>query len=370
MIFRIVNLIIARLLPGYRLQNAAAPVVAVADSPPSESWSLFLLRGIASFCWTAMSRVFTSNFQSIVGNFCLRVVVVQLQRLGEQRHAIPPAIEAPRDSDLDAVEQAPPARTTSPKKASSSWSYMRGVALAMGELCQDGQYGGDRIPLSAILDFMRQNQNAFVPLGPYVERDVPKRLIELVNDGIIFYDPLQEYVIVLEATRQKYDLRRQELLAQGVDPANLSVYGAKFTRGLFKNERVTNAGVTSYKERFLRTQGRMENRSGAALTRHESLVSIADAICPARLMSEVEVAEPEGGTRVGAIVRRGHSIVTDIARIITSNPPDSNQEGTTPQGSELRRGLSILPEMTGIVHERDSLENKQDRLRTILETSD
>lgn len=370
MIFRIVNLIIARLLPGYRLQNTAAPVVAVADSPPSESWSLFLLRGIASFCWTAMSRVFTSNFQSIVGNFCQRVVVVQLQRLGEQRHAIPPAIEAPRDSDLDAVEQAPPARTTSPKKAPSSWSYMRGVALALGELCQDGQYGGDRIPLSAILDFMRQNQNAFVPLGPYVERDVPKRLIELVNDGIIFYDPLQEYVIVLEATRQKYDLRRQELLAQGVDPANLSVYGAKFTRGLFKNERVTNAGVTSYKERFLRTQGRMENRSGAALTRHESLVSIADAICPARLMSEVEVAEPEGGTRVGAIVRRGHSIVTDIARIITSNPPDSNQEGTTPQGSELRRGLSILPEMTGIVHERDSLENKQDRLRTILETSD
>jgi hypothetical protein len=52
----------------------------------------------------------------------------------------------------------------------------------------------------------------------------------------------------------------------------------------------------------------MENRSGAALTRHESLVSIADAICPARLMSEVEVAEPEGGTRVGAIVRRGHSV--------------------------------------------------------------
>ncbi|KAN0126065.1 hypothetical protein V8E53_015404 [Lactarius tabidus] len=242
MIFRIASLIVARLLPGYRLQNALAPVVAVADSPPSESWSLFFLRGIASFCWTVLLRVLVSNFQSIADHIYQRVVVVQLQRLGENWRARPPAIEAPRDSDLVTVEQAPPA-TTSPKKASISWSYMRGVALALAELCQDGHYGGDRIPLSAILDIMRQHQSAFVPLGPYVERDVPKRLIELVNDGIIFYDPLQEYVIVLEATRQKFDLRRQELLANGVDPANLSVYGAKFTRGIFKKERVTNAGV-------------------------------------------------------------------------------------------------------------------------------
>jgi hypothetical protein len=158
---------------------------------------------------------------------------------------------------------------------------------------------------------------------------------------------LQEYVIVLEATRQKwavhplvlhlasvdttsysrFDLRRQELLANGVDPANLSVYGAKFTRGIFKKERVTNAGVAvrlpdssdshpvrpifckqSYKERFLCTQEQMGNRSGAALTRDESLASIADAICPARLMPDAEVAEPEGSTRINAIVRRGHSV--------------------------------------------------------------
>lgn len=366
MISRLVNLITARLLPAYRLQNAPAPVVIMEDSPPSESWFFFFLRGIASFCLTAASKVFMSNFQ--------RVVVAQLQRFGEKWHAGPPAIETPRD--LVAVEQAPPTRTTPPKKAFSNWSYMRGVALALGELCLDGQYGGDRIPLSAILDLMRQHQSAFVPLGPHAERDVPKRLIELANDGIVIYDPFQEHVIVPEVTRQKYALKRQELFAQGVDPANLSVYGARFTRGLFKSERVTNAGVASYKERFLRTQGQMGNRSGAALTRHESLMSIADAICPARLMPEVEVAEPdkpEGSTRVNAIVRRGHSIVTDIARIITSRPPDSSQEGTAPHaphGSELRRGLSILPEMTGIIHERDSLETKQNRLRTILETSD
>lgn len=51
----------------------------------------------------------------------------------------------------------------------------------------------------------------------------------------------------------------------------------------------------------------MGNRSGAAaLTRKESLMSIADAICPTRLMSETEV--PEGKTRVDGIVRRGHSV--------------------------------------------------------------
>lgn len=52
----------------------------------------------------------------------------------------------------------------------------------------------------------------------------------------------------------------------------------------------------------------MGNGSGAALTRHESLMSIADAACPARLMPDVEVVEPEGSAPVNAIVRRGHSV--------------------------------------------------------------
>jgi hypothetical protein len=41
----------------------------------------------------------------------------------------------------------------------------------------------------------------------------------------------------------RYALRRRELLAKGVDPANLSVFGAAFTKGLSTSERVTNAGV-------------------------------------------------------------------------------------------------------------------------------
>jgi hypothetical protein len=32
---------------------------------------------------------------------------------------------------------------------------------------------------------VRQHQSAFVPLGPYVERDVPKRLIELARSRFI-----------------------------------------------------------------------------------------------------------------------------------------------------------------------------------------
>ena len=87
--------------------------------------------------------------------------------------------------------------------------------------------------------------------------------ISQVNDGVVFYDPIQEYVVVRQVTRQKwvvhplvlylasvdttscsrYALRRQELLAKGVDPANLSVFGVALTEGLFKSARVTNAGV-------------------------------------------------------------------------------------------------------------------------------
>ena len=43
--------------------------------------------------------------------------------------------------------------------------------------------------------------------------------------------------------RYRYALRRQQLLAKGVDPANLSVFGAAFTKGLSTSERVTNADV-------------------------------------------------------------------------------------------------------------------------------
>lgn len=65
---------------------------------------------------------------------------------------------------------------------------------------------------------VRQHQSAFVPLGPHAERDIPRRLIQLVrhlilsqvtsdhlqaNEGVVFFDPFKEYVIVPEATRQK-----------------------------------------------------------------------------------------------------------------------------------------------------------------------
>ncbi|KAH9066840.1 hypothetical protein EDB87DRAFT_1678684 [Lactarius vividus] len=218
----------------------------------------------------------------------------------------------------------------------------------------DGNYGGDRIPLSAIL-------------GLTSERFFRKsHLILQANEGVVFFDPFKEYVIVPEATRQRYALRRRELLAKGVDPANLYIFGAAFTRGISSSERVTNAAVASYMEQFLLAQGRTGNRSGAALTRKESLISIADAICPARLMPEIEA--PEGNARADAVVRRGHSIMKDVARITTTRPLD-DQAGTS-RTSELRRGLSILPEMTAVVRERDALEAQTSRLRTVLETSD
>jgi hypothetical protein len=184
--------------------------------------------------------------------------------------------------------------------------FLAGVSLALSELCQDGRFGGGRIPLSAILDLstppikfymvpwpmiffafctVRQHQSAFVPLGPHVEKDVPKRLVQLVrkvnplivflpkgtqaNENVVFFDPFEEYVIVPEATRQKwvigffctffdthtifllfcvicysrYDSRRQALLVEGVDPADLSVFGVALTRGLSPSKRVTKAAV-------------------------------------------------------------------------------------------------------------------------------
>lgn len=41
----------------------------------------------------------------------------------------------------------------------------------------------------------------------------------------------------------RYAERRQELLAEGVNPANLSVFGAAFTQYLTSSKRVTNAAV-------------------------------------------------------------------------------------------------------------------------------
>ncbi|KAI9453394.1 hypothetical protein BJY52DRAFT_844219 [Lactarius psammicola] len=223
------------ILPTYYLQNGSAQVDSGAG-PQSESRTLLYLRGIGVFLWAALVKVLMSHGQSIVAGFW-RSVLAQL--LGEQGRTTLMANGATRD--LVTRGQPSPARTTSSKKV--SWSYLRGVSLALSELCQDNNYGGDRIPLSIILDLMKQHQSAFVPLGPYAGRDVPRRLIQLANEGVVFFDPFKEYVIVPEATRQRYALRRRELLARGVDPANLSVFGAAFTRGLSASERVTSATV-------------------------------------------------------------------------------------------------------------------------------
>jgi hypothetical protein len=52
------------------------------------------------------------------------------------------------------------------------------------------------------------------------------------------------------------------------------------------------------------------NRAGAPLTRKESLISIADAICPAQLKCQnSEVPSEDNNTRADA-VRRGHSVRT------------------------------------------------------------
>jgi len=216
-------------------------------------------------------------------------------------------------------------RATSPNGKKVSWSYLRGVSLALSELCQDGRFGGGRIPLSAILDLMRQHQSAFVPLGPHVEKDVPKRLVQLANENVVFFDPFEEYVIVPEATRQKYDSRRQALLVDGVDPADVSMFGVALTRGLYPSKRVTNAAVASYKAQFLlaqeqRHQGpqahpqqkeKANKTLGRTPTREESLLSIADAIRPPGLRLETDMADKNP-----TLTRRGHSIVIEMAKII------------------------------------------------------
>lgn len=91
---------------------------------------------------------------------------------------------------------------------SGGLQHSAGVSLALSELCQEDHFGGGRIPLSAILDLskpssqtsvgascsdhrgdilnvVRRHQSAFVPLGPHVEKDVPKRLVQLVRPSLV-----------------------------------------------------------------------------------------------------------------------------------------------------------------------------------------
>jgi hypothetical protein len=163
MIFPNVKLTNGRLIPAYRFQNATAQV---ASDSQSESWFLYFLRGFMTLCWPAIEKLVMAAFQSMVVQVC-HWVFAPRQRPGEQWHTRPTANDAP--PDLVTGEQASPVQTMSPRKA--SWSYLRGlsmvftfhsaivtnrvrvgVSLAMSELCQDGNFGGDRIPLSAILD--------------------------------------------------------------------------------------------------------------------------------------------------------------------------------------------------------------------------
>ena len=153
-----------RLVPASRLQDASAQVDFAPDSQ-SESWFFFLLRGFIILCWTAVGKSVMAKFQPMVDQVC-HWVFVRLQRLGEWRTR-PTANDAP--PNLVTGEQPSPVRNLSPRK--SSWSYLRGlcmvftfrgvivtnrvcvgISLALSELCQDDNFGGDRIPLSAILD--------------------------------------------------------------------------------------------------------------------------------------------------------------------------------------------------------------------------
>ncbi|KAI9511410.1 hypothetical protein F5148DRAFT_345274 [Russula earlei] len=376
---------------------AATPVQTYRPPPPSATFRgagsangsrvLLLhlcLRGITAASRRVLEKLALAYFQSSV------LPVLHAVVAGLRIRSRPGAREADDPRTGDATPASPPRQAASPKKA--SWSYLRGtcalslsrsyscspasvvgwraettsssfvgISLALSDLCQDHRYGGGRIPLPAILDLMREHQSAFVPLGPHVERDVPKRLIQLANENIIFFDPFEDYVIVLEETRQKYVSRRQELLAEGVDPADLSVFGAALTQDMSPSRRLTNAAVQSYKEQFLlaRRQKTARRRSRAP-TREESLVSIADAVRPSGL--EAESAPSEGS----GCVRRGHSLVMDMADIVGCLWERVGRSAR--QGDKLRRGLgySVLPEMSAIIHERDALEVENNRLRAIL----
>lgn len=332
---------------------------------------LLCLRGIIAFFWAAsrrtLERILLAYLQSAVSP-TVRALIANLTatvRGGDVSTCASAAEEAGALNDKQGVVtyQAGSA-CANPKKV--SWTYMRGVSLALSELCQDCRYGGGRIPLSAVLDFMRQHQNAFVPLGPHVEKDVPKRLIQLANEHVVFFDPFEEYLIVPEETRQKYVSRRQELLAEGVNPADLSVYGAALTQDLSPSKRVTNADVASYKEQFLLLQRhqhqhqRQKRTSNSRIpTREESLVSIADAIRPPGLRPEIDSP---------VAIRRGHSIVMDMAKVISRRVVEMGRSfgpGNEVR-HELRCSVQLLPEMSAIIHERDALEIENDRLHAAI----
>ena len=117
-----------------------------------------------------------------------------------------------------------------------------GVSLALSELCQDENYGGDRIPLPAILGlstliphftFLPRRMNsksnseaaskrvhsagpscgerrsqaahpASTLSDPLTGSAVVHIFISQANEGVVFFDPFKEYVIVPEATRQRW----------------------------------------------------------------------------------------------------------------------------------------------------------------------
>jgi hypothetical protein len=220
--------------------NTAAP--AAVDCGPNASGSsrlLLYLRVVATFCWAGsrgtLQRLFFSYLQSIVIRIWTSLVVVPRRAPPGQAKPVVAnrrTRQRPQHSPVGTRAAALSAPTTSPKKV--AWSYLRGtyvadtrltydsrkkkwtdlrhfagVSLALSELCQECNYGGRRIPLSAILDLskftlgnargfffwcsivaydypwrrrvVRQHQSAFVPLGPHVEKDVPRRLVQLVG---------------------------------------------------------------------------------------------------------------------------------------------------------------------------------------------
>ena len=127
----------------------------------------------------------------------------------------------------------------------------------------------------------------------------------------------------------------------GVDPADLSVFGVALTRGLSPSKRVAKAAVAvrflnrksnfladpynaptqSYQAQFLLAQQQRHQEpqahpqqkektnktQGRALTREESLLSIADAIRPPGLRLETDMADMNP-----TVTRRGHSVSSNV----------------------------------------------------------
>ncbi|KAI0272801.1 hypothetical protein BC834DRAFT_363516 [Gloeopeniophorella convolvens] len=302
--------------------------------------------------------------------------------------------EHQEETEVKPEEPAKPAICApSPPSGSSrkgSWTYMRGVSLALSELCQETSHVGAPIPLTAIFERstyhlpcvlhvlipchpVRQHQSVLgVLLGPHVEKDVPKRLIQLANEKVIVFDPFKQHVIVPEETQQKcvlcsltreltagfgfrYAWKRTELLASGVDPADLRVYGPALTKGLSPSKRVTNAAVEDYKDQF-----RLRYGEKRAVRREESLVSIADAVFPAGPPAQDDDDEPF--ERHVHRTTRGQSILVDMAYAL--DKPGDAQEGLVAGVSAgvARRGYSVMSDMSAIIHHRDELQAENHRL--------